>query len=790
MSAAFTPSWEENASNCSICGAKLGKRHLTPRHHCRLCGRSVCSGCSPSSVQLSGQDGPRRACTECVTDILKTAEMKGRIGTLANRLRVLAGASSCVDLSFEESVIFCENALEPVEQEKGKFKLSRSRLEDLERQLAAARAACIRLCQRIYASRRSSPPAGLQTASLDEALRLCEEALGSPEVPRRSLVVGSLWSIDTGAARARRSIAEPLHGRESENCAAIGSATRGSESAGAGWCCIRSPGSSRWPWRRCASLMVCFVVTVAAAVASTLVVVHFCSRSTGISQHMLDSAPLSFGDGLTMSEPTSTGLRLQTELVLPISVQVSARLPAFRASLRSAHSGAGGPPFGWLTVPETRIEADVMSKIVLDTYLHVTDAGAFAKSFGRILQGELEEWEITGTLMVYSMGHFMSLSLCKNLSVPAVFMDSLRADGVDLAHGKESELATKLDLSFFSSSVLKLRDLGPLTFEVRLGDRPLEQAGAAPRIGRMTVPSFTVAQGVNALRNASFVLEKDAASEALVSAFLGRWLSGQDQQLLVSGPVGSTIPFLERALRRQPMFVAGLSNGLVKFVEMNGFHTFLGHDRQGKPCNRLVGSHCLQGPIVTFQNKLHHVMTLRDVSLDVDLMEELAYDVTLHSLRLLRRTSSCNRGRSLMRLRSLPGMWAQVNASRALDESVLVPAVQMGSERRETVLTAAFLAKEMPPDLLTGESSCLGDPRGDCCFASAVSAAACLALSRDHLIARSTLKGNLTLEVGTFNTTISVEQRGVPIGFTDDVRSLRVGAATASCRDFVFAISG
>jgi len=51
--------WEMD-SCCSLCGKKLGKRFLRPRHHCRVCGRSVCARCSPGTLELE------RACTACV----------------------------------------------------------------------------------------------------------------------------------------------------------------------------------------------------------------------------------------------------------------------------------------------------------------------------------------------------------------------------------------------------------------------------------------------------------------------------------------------------------------------------------------------------------------------------------------------------------------------------------------------------------------------------------------------------------------------------------------------------
>jgi hypothetical protein len=58
--------WEDNTESCAVCAKKLGKRNLHRRHHCRACGKCVCSACSPSMVKFSEGD-PQRVCTPCVS---------------------------------------------------------------------------------------------------------------------------------------------------------------------------------------------------------------------------------------------------------------------------------------------------------------------------------------------------------------------------------------------------------------------------------------------------------------------------------------------------------------------------------------------------------------------------------------------------------------------------------------------------------------------------------------------------------------------------------------------------
>merc|ERR1719487_2767001 len=60
--------WEEDGARCSICCAKFGWLLFKRRHHCRLCGKCVCSSCSPNSVCPKGKQLPVRVCTYCFVD--------------------------------------------------------------------------------------------------------------------------------------------------------------------------------------------------------------------------------------------------------------------------------------------------------------------------------------------------------------------------------------------------------------------------------------------------------------------------------------------------------------------------------------------------------------------------------------------------------------------------------------------------------------------------------------------------------------------------------------------------
>eukprot|EP00927_Polykrikos_kofoidii_P021377 TRINITY_DN20248_c0_g1_i1.p1 TRINITY_DN20248_c0_g1~~TRINITY_DN20248_c0_g1_i1.p1 ORF type:complete len:327 (-),score=47.04 TRINITY_DN20248_c0_g1_i1:179-1159(-) len=66
------PEWEVNSTRCRLCDGRIGKRFLKRRHHCRLCGRCVCSPCSPGTAMVAGHKGPQRACIVCLAQPRRT----------------------------------------------------------------------------------------------------------------------------------------------------------------------------------------------------------------------------------------------------------------------------------------------------------------------------------------------------------------------------------------------------------------------------------------------------------------------------------------------------------------------------------------------------------------------------------------------------------------------------------------------------------------------------------------------------------------------------------------------
>lgn len=111
--------WEQ-AANCALCSAVLGKRHLNPRHHCRICSRCVCGPCSPSTVRLRGERALQRACEECVGHARNADITRNRLYHVGAHLHAIGGRSDAdaeeVIESLEQAVAFCERMRKPLQE--------------------------------------------------------------------------------------------------------------------------------------------------------------------------------------------------------------------------------------------------------------------------------------------------------------------------------------------------------------------------------------------------------------------------------------------------------------------------------------------------------------------------------------------------------------------------------------------------------------------------------------------------------------------------------------------------
>merc|ERR1712232_140277 len=73
----------QDGAVCNACNVTLGKRHLKPRHRCRVCNMFVCGPCSTSTIQLDGWKKPQRVCKICVSDFQKFPMLRSRLLLIA-----------------------------------------------------------------------------------------------------------------------------------------------------------------------------------------------------------------------------------------------------------------------------------------------------------------------------------------------------------------------------------------------------------------------------------------------------------------------------------------------------------------------------------------------------------------------------------------------------------------------------------------------------------------------------------------------------------------------------------
>lgn len=189
--------WQEDTEDCNVCNKRFGMRR---RHHCRICGRCVCHGCSPSAVQLEGFKVPQRACSLCISGAEKLPILKQRFWVLGDRLGVMAGLSPARSeaKTMEDAAVMCEAALVPLEEAQAammdrvssleaRLQEERSAREQAESQLAESVRSMIEIGSALH-SIGGSPPCSTPapTSSAADAVAFCEAALAPLREARRS----------------------------------------------------------------------------------------------------------------------------------------------------------------------------------------------------------------------------------------------------------------------------------------------------------------------------------------------------------------------------------------------------------------------------------------------------------------------------------------------------------------------------------------------------------------------------------------------------------------------------
>lgn len=149
-----TKVWEPDRDDCSICGTAFGPRLLGTRHHCRTCGRCICSSCSSSSVKITGESAMQRVCAVCVTVAQEAHALRLRMVQLSEALTDSINENisekpgdasnlslSDVFVSFCAALDCCERCVIPLEAMRNRH----TGLQLIQKERAAAEAEKARL---------------------------------------------------------------------------------------------------------------------------------------------------------------------------------------------------------------------------------------------------------------------------------------------------------------------------------------------------------------------------------------------------------------------------------------------------------------------------------------------------------------------------------------------------------------------------------------------------------------------------------------------------------------------
>jgi hypothetical protein len=161
-------------------------------------------------------------------------------------------------------------------------------------------------------------------------------------------------------------------------------------------------------------------------------------------------------------------------------------------------------------------------------------------------------------------------------------------------------------------------------------------------------------------------------------------------------------------------------------------------------------------------------------------IQDLRYRVKLSYMGVPGREQTCEKGKGrLARIRTQAGMFSWIDQGSAANVTLVMPPDKLHS---------FFLPAEPQPGQSTGPP-CLDlpglDPY-DCCFTSAFTAAACY--SRKHGLSFFTTRarGNATISIGNFSTSVSLLQSGVPIVYSQDILTFRRSVVEIDCSHIEF----
>eukprot|EP00299_Pterocystis_sp_00344_P010379 c4621_g1_i1.p1 GENE.c4621_g1_i1~~c4621_g1_i1.p1 ORF type:complete len:961 (-),score=273.19 c4621_g1_i1:1016-3592(-) len=240
-----------------------------------------------------------------------------------------------------------------------------------------------------------------------------------------------------------------------------------------------------------------------------------------------------------MQNPTSTTVEMTTFLQMsaPNGQMFDSHLESTVVNIGTVKDG----DFGYMTLPLLHIHSSSMVVNATSTVV-VTDVKKFTAATAAVLQGRPTPWTISGKpkLNLKLLGAAMkyNLDLSKQFDLPTTLFVQMQAYNVSIQSTNKTSVVSHGTSSFFSSSVLELRNIGRLLFELYNEDQVL--------LGTVEIPEFRAYRDFNLMDGCSVVMTAlpDGSNVKAINKLLFQFASGNDQNTILRGPIESVAPFL------------------------------------------------------------------------------------------------------------------------------------------------------------------------------------------------------------------------------------------------------
>eukprot|EP00301_Raphidiophrys_heterophryoidea_P009978 c15004_g1_i1.p1 GENE.c15004_g1_i1~~c15004_g1_i1.p1 ORF type:complete len:937 (-),score=240.65 c15004_g1_i1:203-3013(-) len=298
---------------------------------------------------------------------------------------------------------------------------------------------------------------------------------------------------------------------------------------------------------RCA--LLCFGLTL--VLFGVMIPVTIFVIVPSFAQSMMNNSQLILMNA-TMMNPTNETVEMNTflEMSTPDTGMFSAIVSQTRVQLGTAKGD-----FGYMDMPQIQVDSSQLW-INMTSTLHVTNVLLFTEATASVLQGQPEPWIIHGSpsmhLKLAGSSINFGVKLNKAFSLPKTLFVQMQASGVVIQSTELDRMTAVASSTFFSSSVLEMKNIGDMTFNVT---DPTTNIW----LGEVTVKDFHAVRDFNVLPvcEVVFILNEDRSNLATINQEIRNFLNGIDQKVLMVGPIRSASPFLSNIVSQTVTIVGG-----------------------------------------------------------------------------------------------------------------------------------------------------------------------------------------------------------------------------------------